>query len=717
VAIVESGGAKTGVRVSDPALSRSTFAQSDRAALQVAVPGADYHRDLVSCQRACPVHTDARGYVRAIADGNFEEAYLLARGPNPFASICGRICGAPCEAACRRGRIPRVDDDGLYLGEDRPIAIRALKRFACEQAGIDNRPLDDVYDRLRSYVPQVCADAEEMAALLRAAIPQDVAVTNAGKIAVIGAGPAGLSAAHDLALLGFSVTVFEVEPVAAGMLYVGVPEYRLPRELIGREVAVIEALGVELRCGVEIGRDVSFADLRRDYAAVVVSVGAKRARGLGLPGEAGAGVHGGVDLLRAVALGESPPLGRDVVVIGGGNVAYDVARTVIRQAAYDAARTAARLSETSSVYLVSLETLEEMPADTVEIREGDEEGVERLGGWGPVEIVRNDDGSVKAVRLRRCLRVYDEQRRFAPVFDDADQRVVECDTVLIAAGQSPDLTFFGDAGGDIEQQRPGWPRVDSTLATTAPGVFVAGDLAHGTRLLIDAVASGKKAARSVYQFLTGRELTAQWFETHRVLERYRRETGYESIRRAEIPTLEPERRLEDPAALVEVGYDQARACREASRCLDCGVTPVFDGTRCVLCGGCVDVCPTLCLKLVSLAELAPSAELDAVIREAVGDGADYAQNSAILKDEDRCIRCALCAMRCPVDAISMERVSFAVNWQVGQAAASTSAAVRVHAAGVADVRAGGSAHTSTPAAGTSAASINGAAGANRRNTP
>ena len=644
------------------------------AALQVAVPGPHHHRDLISCQRACPVHTDARGYVRAIAEGNFEEAYLLARGPNPFASICGRVCGAPCEAACRRGSIPRVDDDGVFLGNDRPIAIRALKRFACEQAGVDNRPPEEVYERLRSYVPQVCADAEEMAALLRASVPKDVAVDGAAKIAIIGAGPAGLSAAHDLALLGCDVTVFETEPVPAGMLYVGVPEYRLPRELIRREIAVIEALGVRIRCGIEVGRDVSFAELRRDYAAVVVSVGAKRARGLGLAGEAGPGVHGGVDLLRAVALGEQPPLGRDVVVIGGGNVAYDVARTVIRQAAYDAARTAARLAETRSVFLVSLETLEEMPADTVEIVEGDEEGVVRLGGWGPVEIVRNAAGAVTGVRLRRCLRVYDEQKRFAPVFDEADQRVVDCDTVLIAAGQNPDLSFFGEAGADIEQMRPGWPRVDATLATTAPGVFVAGDLAHGTRLLIDAVASGKKAARSIYQFLTGRELHAQWLETHRVLEGYRREAGYERIRRAEMPTLEPQRRLEDPAALVEIGYSAEVACREASRCLDCGVTPVFDGTRCVLCGGCVDVCPTLCLKLVPLADLARSDELDAVVRDAVGDDADYQQNSAILKDEDRCIRCALCAMRCPVEAISMERVSFSVNWQIGQPAAPQAAA-------------------------------------------
>ncbi len=208
-----------------------------------------------------------------------------------------------------------------------------------------------------------------------------------------------------------------MKPGAAGMLHLGVPEYRLPRDLIRREVAVIEALGVEIRCGVAVGEDVSFAELRRDFAAVIIGVGAKRSRGLDLPGERGPRVHGGVDLLRSVALGEPIDLGEEVVVIGGGNVAYDVARTVLRQAAYDAARTAARLPGTRRVRLVSLETLEEMPADTVEIREGDEEGIERVNGWGPVEISRDAGGTVTAVLFRRCTQVYDAERRFSPVYD------------------------------------------------------------------------------------------------------------------------------------------------------------------------------------------------------------------------------------------------------------------------------------------------------------
>src|SRR5512145_941716 len=260
------------------------------APLRVEVPGEQHHRALISCQAACPVHTDARGYVRAIAAGDFEQAYLIARGPNPFASICGRICAAPCEAACRRGKIPRTDDDGFFVGPDQPIASRALKRFACEQHGVEARPPAEALEAVRSYVPRVAADAEELAALLRASLDPAIGRANGERVAVVGAGCAGLAAAHDLALLGLRPVVFESEPVPAGMLALGIPEYRLPRELVRREVAVIEALGAEIRCGSAVGKDVSFADLRREFQAVVVAVGAKRPRALGLPGERGPGV-------------------------------------------------------------------------------------------------------------------------------------------------------------------------------------------------------------------------------------------------------------------------------------------------------------------------------------------------------------------------------------------------------------------------------------------
>lgn len=635
------------------------------APIHVEIPGEGYHRSLISCQAACPVHTDARGYVRAIAAGRFQEAYLIARGPNPLASICGRICGAPCEAACRRGKVPRVDADGRFVAEDRPIAIRALKRFACEQAGFEGRPAEHVLQAVRGVKATESADAEEMAAVLRASVAGQFAAAAGEKIAVIGAGPAGLAAAHDLALMGFRPVIFESERVPAGMLALGVPAYRLPRNLIRWEVSVIESLGVEIQYGTTVGKEISFADLRRDYGAVILAVGAKNSRSLGLPGEHGPGVFGGVDLLRAVALGEPFKISRDVVVIGGGNVAYDVARTVLRQIAMDTARTAARLQETGSVHLISLETLEEMPADTVEIVEGDEEGIRRSGGWGPVSIERDATGAVQGVTFRRCLRVYDENRRFAPLYDDADRQTIPCDAVLLAVGQATNLDFLNDGGTDVEQFRPGWPRVDrQTLATTAPGVFVAGDLAHGTKLLIDAVASGKAAARSVYSYVTGRRLAAEATTAHLTLPRYQRERGYESIRRTDVPTLEAAERLSRPDAVVECGYGPDEAQREASRCLDCGVTPVFDGSRCVLCGGCVDVCPTQCLKLAKLADLEPCEGLDAVVRAALETDAEWAMHSAILKDEDRCIRCALCAMRCPTDAITMERVTCSVRWRM-----------------------------------------------------
>ena len=630
--------------------------------LRVQVPADDHYEKLIACQAACPVHTDARGYVRAIADGRFEDAYLIARGPNPFASICGRICGAPCEAACRRGTIPRVDDDGRFLANDRPIAIRALKRFACEQAGPEPGPASDVIDRLRHSQLPVAAKAEELVSLLQASVEGRVIRASGERVAIVGAGPAGLSAAHDLALLGFRPVVFETEPVPAGMLAIGVPAYRLPRDVIAREVAVIEALGVEIRCSSRVGRDIAFADLRRDFAAVIIAVGAKSSCALNLPGERGPRVYGGVDLLRAVALAEPLDIGHEVVVIGGGNVAYDVARTVLRQIAYDTARAAARLPGTAHVVLVSLESLEDMPADTVEIREGDEEGIIRHHGWGPLAIVRDADGRVTSARFRKCLRVYDAERRFAPQYDDAQEQSVPCDTVLLAIGQAPQLDFLeGDT--DITFARPGWPHVSADLATTARGVFVAGDLAHGTRLVIDAVASGKAVARSVYQYVTGRTLHASQMIAHLPLPGYHRERGYESIRRQEVLKAHPQDRLVHPQVQVDLGYTPEMAMREASRCLDCGVTPVFDGNRCVLCGGCADVCPTLCLKIVSLDRIDSAPALLAAAGRAVGPAVVPAEHSAILKDEDRCIRCALCAMRCPTDAISMERVTFQTCWR------------------------------------------------------
>jgi NADPH-dependent glutamate synthase beta subunit-like oxidoreductase/ferredoxin len=615
------------------------------------LPDAEYWREQINCQNACPVHTDARGYVRAIAAGDDELAYLIARGPNPLASICGRVCGAPCEVACRRGQL------------DQPIAIRALKRFVCSHHGPEAR--GDASDGLIEFLKDVARRSaragegvDELLPLLQSLAHGDVIAAPGRSVGIIGSGPAGLAAAHDLAILGLDVTVYEVEPVLGGMLATGVPEYRLPRDLIRAEVRVIEALGVRAVTGCEVGRDITLSELRRQHEAVIIAVGAKRSRPLPIPGADAPGVLGGVEFLRDVAIGNPPTLGRRVVVIGGGNVAYDVGRTVVRQISMDAARTALREASVSQVYLCSLESLAELPADDLEITEGDEEGILRRHSLGPTEIVTDAEGRATAVAFRKCLRVFDEQRRFAPLFDDSVREVIECDNVLVAIGQQVDLRFVEAERDGLELTDRGFIACDQeTGVTSAPDVYVAGDLATGPGLMIHAIASGKQVARQVYQSLTGRALSYQDLQLHLVIPDYAREVGYELQSRVAIPTRPVQERLRSQAAPVDANLDEAAARCEAGRCFDCGVNTIFDGEKCILCGGCVDVCPELCLRIVSADRLSGEGGVAEVLGAHLG-ALPPAGASTILKDETVCIRCGLCATRCPVGAITMERFLF-----------------------------------------------------------
>jgi ferredoxin len=298
-----------------------------------------------------------------------------------------------------------------------------------------------------------------------------------------------------------------------------------------------------------------------------------------------------------------------------------------------------------------------MPADDVEILEGDEEGVRRLNSLGPVRIERDAGGRVTGVLFKRCLRVFDEERRFAPVFDEADTTLVPCDTVLMAIGQTLDLSFIDSDRDGLQLTERGMLACDGETGVTAhPDVFVAGDAAYGPKLLIHAVASGKRVARAVHARLTGETVAPELVGLHHLLEGYGRERDYEKLGRAQLPCAPVEERLRSQAAQVERGLDEAAARREAARCFDCGVNPVFDGGKCVLCGGCVEVCPECCLKIVSFERLEPSSALGR-LRRAVFGGEDE-EVSAILKDEEACIRCALCAERCPNGAITMERFCF-----------------------------------------------------------
>jgi len=611
----------------------------------VEIPDEDYWKRLVNCQSACPVHTDARGYVQAVAEGDYERAYLIARGPNPLASICGRICGAPCEAACRRGAV------------DAPVAIRALKRFVVEHFTSGDRGMvPEAFLSLFKKAATTNAGLEELAHLLKVRASETPTAPHRNKVAIIGSGPAGLACGHDLALLGCKPVIFEMEPVPAGMLYLGVPEYRLSRELIRAEVAVIEAMGVEIRCGVQVGKDVLFNDLRRDFDAVVIATGAKRSRWLNLPGSDARGILGGVDFLRAVSLGEPMEMGNRVVVIGGGNVAFDVGRTVLRQEQVDVSRQALRRGA-RDVRLCCLESLEEMPADDVEIIEADEEGVIRHNSLGPLEFLKDAQGNVKGVVFQKVLSVYDAQKRFAPVFDPSEKTTLEADTVLLTVGQMPDLSFLEPSEDGFQLDNRGWLKSDpEDLTAGVEGFFVAGDLAHGTKLLIHAVASGKQAARSVSRYLTGREMVLETRQSHSPQPAYKREIGYEAVEREEIPAEDVRRRMADPMRCVERTFSNSQAGREGGRCFRCNINTIFNGERCILCGGCADVCPRRCIKLAPMKELDLTEEQQVATARYLGDG--WEAHSVIIKDEEPCIRCGLCAARCPTDAITMERMDF-----------------------------------------------------------
>jgi len=603
---------------------------------------------------ACPAHTNAGRYVELIAEGEFEEAYRYARGPNPMASICGRVCAHPCETACRRGVI------------DKPIAIRALKRFLTERYGPESRhPIDVNAGRIQEKLPF--------------------------RVAIVGAGPVGLSSAHDLALMGYAVTIFEASQVAGGMLYLGLPEYRLPRDVVEAQVREILSTGdITLKLNHAAGRDFTIADLRRDFDAVLIAVGAHRSRDLTIPGVNLDGVYKGIDFLLNVNLGYRFTIGKNVIVIGGGNVAMDVARSaareVLRQHAggvesfepsqgsldavaaremMDVSLSALRLGA-QEVHLVCLETRGEMPASLEEIEEAEEEGIIIHPGLGPKQII-GENGRAVALEVLKTKSVFDANRRFSPTFYENSETQLDCDTIIMAIGQAPNLAFLSTED-NVEVSPRGLIAVNpQTLMTSSAGVFAGGDCVFGPRLIIDSVADGKRAAVGIDEYLRGTKHADPIVEVE-VLERHRMPLDLLDLVRPQIPMLPLDRRT--GVTEVEIGFDEETAMAEAQRCLHCWINTVFegteeDGTACILCGGCVDVCPENCLQLVSLdrvsfdevtiGQLAESRDLLGVeLDDIKADELGVIAGSAMLKDESRCIRCGLCAARCPAGTITME---------------------------------------------------------------
>jgi len=606
------------------------------------------------CMMACPAGTNAGRYVALTAEGKFEEAYRVARDPNPMASICGRVCAHPCETACRRGAI------------DKPIAIRALKRFLTERHGPESRhPLD----LNRHPVAQLPF-----------------------RVAVVGSGPVGLSAANDLAVMGYSVTIFEAAPVAGGMLRLGIPEYRLPRSVVDAQIREIVDIGnVTLQVNAKAGRDFTIAGLRpQGFDAVVIAVGAHRSRDLSIPGVDLDGVHKGIDFLLNANLGYRFSVGKKVVVIGGGNVAMDVARSAAREVVkqhglepegeipsdsniaavankemVDISLSAMRMGA-REVSIVCLEKREEMPAALEEIEEAEVEGITMRAGRGPKRVI-GINGKVTGLETLNTKWVFDANGKFNPAFYDNSESVIECDTIIMAIGQAANLDFLQPEDG-VQVSPRGLIVADrNTLMTSAPGVFAGGDCVFGPRLIIDSVGDGRKIAASIDEYLMGRKRPEPEIEVE-VLDRHRMFSDFMNWDRQSVPMVPLDRRT--GVTEVEIGFDEVSAMREARRCLRCWVNTVFegneaDGSQCILCGGCVDICPENCLSLVPLEqiEFTPElidhiqqnpeiyrVELDDVAAEELG----VITGSAMIKDETRCIRCGLCAERCPVQVITME---------------------------------------------------------------
>src|SRR3990172_2966940 len=633
------------------------------AGYHVALPDLTFYQQTVACQNACPVRTDGRAYVTAISRGEYERAYLIARETNPFASTCGWVCGAPCEAACRRGKI------------DAPIAIRALKSFVNDRYGVYLGEYGETPQATdwAAYVGPTDAfhlGNTHLPTSRSGLIASRERGDRTGKrVAIVGAGPAGLSCAHDLALLGHEVVLFESAPLAGGMLRLGVPEYRLPRELIDLEVQAILSLGPELRVNQALGRDFSLAELRDDFDAVFLAIGTYQSRNLNIEGEQLDGVLRAVDFLINVNMGGyNLDLGRKVLVVGGGNVAMDVARTAARlghpaeaggdlEMALDVARTAVRLGTTQEVRCLVVEDRREMLADPVEVEQAEREGVLMHTHFAPKRI-RAGQSAPLQVETLDVARAFDERGRFNPQLIAGTERSWQCDSVIVAIGQMGELSWVKPEDG-LELTPRGTLQVDrETLMTTAPGVFAGGDIAFGPRLIINAVADGQRAARGIHSYLQNvrPRIARKGFFTP-IGKRDYPDVGplrnYLRWPRRQPPALAVERRI--GVAKVEIGFSEEAAREQGGRCLICTLNPIFDGDLCILCNGCVDVCPTDCLKLVPVSVVAGDEMVAAMIERRTED---WPTASAMLLDPTRCIRCGLCAARCPTEAVKMESFRF-----------------------------------------------------------
>ncbi|WP_411288853.1 FAD-dependent oxidoreductase [Phenylobacterium sp.] len=571
----------------------------------------DYFHKVVDCQWACPAHTPVPEYIRLIAEGRYSDAYMINWKSNVFPGILGRTCDRPCEPACRRGRV-----------EDEPVAICRLKRVPA-----DNK--DDITDRL----------------------PPRAAASNGRRIALIGAGPASLTVARDLAPLGYELTLIDADAKAGGMIRSQIPRFRLPEEVIDEEVGYITGLGMTLRLGERV--DSLKALLAEGYDAVFVGTGAPRGRDLDLPGrqEAAANIHIGIDWLSNVSFEHTEKIGRRVIVLGGGNTAMDCCRTSRRLGGED-------------VKVIVRSGYEEMKASPWEKEDAVHEDIPIINFRVP-KAFTHADGRLTGVTFEVVEAQYDEAGRRRLVPSGAADEHYECDDVLVAVGQENAFPWIErDVGLEFDE----WamPKVNPiTFQSSLPGVFFGGDAAFGPKNIIWAVAHGHDAAVSIHKFCQGEDvairpppgvtLVSQKMGIHE----WSYDNDITNDRRYRVPLRDKATALKNIKIEVELGFDRQLGFAEAQRCLNCDIQTVFADKLCIECDACVDICPMDCITFTANGDedelrgrlMAPADNVD----QDLYVSGSLPTNRVMVKDEDVCLHCGLCAERCPTGAWDMQK--------------------------------------------------------------
>ena len=587
-----------------------------------------YFHKVVDCQWACPTHTPVPEYIRLIAQGRYAAAYMLNWESNVFPGILGRVCDRPCEPACRRGRVQGSDETNAKdpsVKNSAPVAICRLKRVAADYKG-----------DIDAFLPEVPV------------------AKNGKRIALIGAGPASLTVARDLAPLGYAITMIDKDPKGGGLMRTNIPSFRLPVSVLDEEVDRVLSFGIEKRFGRAVNSLASV--LAEKFDAVFVGTGAPKGKDLNIPGraEAAKNIHIGIDWLTSVAFGHVEKIGRRVVVIGGGNTAMDCCRTALRLGA-----------EAVTVTIRSPRKV--MKASEWEIKDALHEGIPILDNHAPKSFVI-DKGKLTGVVFDKMVEGAPDAKGRTKLVASGETVTIPCDDVLMAIGQENAFTWIErDLGLTFNEWN--MPEVDKvTFMSSRPGVFFGGDSAWGPNNIIWAVSHGHQAAISIDAFCQGRTITerpapgATLISQKMGIHEWSYKNDYDPARRVGIPHADLKASLKNLKMEVELGFDDQLAAKEAQRCLNCDVQTVFTGNLCIECDACMDICPVDCINFT---DNAPEPDLRASLRVPATNAGQDIYVSDILKtgrimakDEDMCLHCGLCAERCPTGAWDMQKFFF-----------------------------------------------------------